>query len=207
MPYSVWPAIHVERQALLDDVADLSDADWSTPSLCGEWTVADVLAHLLSLATMTPPRFAARFAGARFNFDRYAAQEVARESARGPSAMVAGLRAAEPRESAPPGPKLTWLGENIVHGEDIRRPLGIRRSYPLSEVTRALTFYAGSNAIIGGKSRVAGLTLEATDVTFSVGTGPAVQGPAIALLLASTGRTSALDELSGPGLDELRRRP
>ena len=207
MPYSVWPAVHVERKALLDDVAELTDADWSTPSLCTEWTVADVLAHLLSLAKMTPPRFATRFASARFDFDRFAARQVALESAGGPSATVAGLRAAEPRESSPPGPKLTWLGENIVHGEDIRRPLGIRRAYPLSEVTRALAFYAGSNAIIGGRTRVAGLTLVATDITFAVGTGPTVQGPALALLLASTGRPCALDELSGPGLDELRRRP
>ena len=207
MSYSVWPAIHVERKALLDDVADLTEADWSTPSLCSEWTVADVLAHLLSLAKMTPPRFATRFATARFDFHRFAAGQVLLESAGGPSAMVAGLRAAEPRESAPPGPKLTWLGENIVHGEDIRRPLGIRRAYPLAEVTRALGFYAGSNAIIGGKNRIAGLTLEATDVTFSVGTGPTVRGPALALLLASTGRACVLDELSGPGLDELRGRP
>ncbi|BEP11782.1 maleylpyruvate isomerase family mycothiol-dependent enzyme [Acidothermaceae bacterium B102] len=207
MSHSVWPAIHAERTALLNDVADLTDADWATPSLCSEWTVADVLAHLLSLAKMTPPRFATRFAGARFDFHRFAAGQVALESVGGPTAMVAGLRAAEPRESSPPGPKLTWLGENIVHGEDIRRPLGIRRAYPLSEVTRALTFYAGSNAIIGGKTRIAGLTLEATDVTFAVGTGPTVRGPALALLLASTGRACALDELSGPGLDELRRRP
>ena len=26
------------------------------------------------------------------------------------------------RTSAPPGPMETWLGETIVHGEDIRRP-------------------------------------------------------------------------------------
>jgi uncharacterized protein (TIGR03083 family) len=204
---SIWPTIHAERTALLEDVTDLSAADWATPSLCSEWTVADVLAHLLSAAKMTPSRFLTRFAGARFDFNRYVATQIAVEGADGPAATIAGFRAAEPRETAPPGPKATWLGEAFVHGEDIRRPLGIKRQYPLAEVTRALAFYAGSNAIIGGKNRIAGLTMQADDIDFSIGTGPVVRGPAIALLVAATGRKSVLDELSGPGVATLASRP
>ncbi|MDX6302226.1 MAG: hypothetical protein QOF53_3440, partial [Nocardioidaceae bacterium] len=30
------------------------------------------------------------------------------------------------------GPEATWLGEAFVHGEDIRRPLGIHHAYPSS---------------------------------------------------------------------------
>jgi uncharacterized protein (TIGR03083 family) len=203
---SIWPTIHAERRALADDVADLTDEQWETRSLCTDWTVHDVLAHQLSAAKMTPPRFFIRFAGAGFNFNRFAAKQVAIEGAGGPAATLAAFRAAEPRETAPPGPKETWLGEAFVHGEDIRRPLGITRSYPLAEVSRALAFYASSDPIIGGKTRVAGLTLKATDTDFSVGEGPLVEGPAISLLLAASGRTSALDELSGPGVDTLRER-
>jgi uncharacterized protein (TIGR03083 family) len=120
---------------------------------------------------------------------------------------MAAFRTAEPRETAPPGPKATWLGEAFVHGEDIRRPLGIHREYPLDEVTRALAFYAGSNTVIGGKNRVAGVTMQPSDIDFSLGTGPTVRGPAIALLLAATGRKSALDELSGAGVSTLAGRP
>jgi uncharacterized protein (TIGR03083 family) len=207
MTASIWPTIHAERQALIDDVSDLTDAQWSTRSLCTDWTVADVLAHLLSAAKMTPPRFATRFAGARFDFDRFAARQVAVEGAGGPAATLAAFRTAEPRETAPPGPKATWLGEAFVHGEDIRRPLGIRRDYPLAEVTKALAFYAGSNTIIGGRDRIAGLTFEPTDIEFSIGSGPLVRGPAMALLLAATGRKSALDELTGPGASTLASRP
>jgi uncharacterized protein (TIGR03083 family) len=207
MPDSIWPTIHAERKALLDDVSGLTDADWSTPSLCKEWTVADVFAHLLSAAKMTPLRFATRFAGARFDFNRFTAAQVAIEGAGGPAATMAAFRTAEPRETAPPGPKATWLGEAFVHGEDIRRPLGIHREYPLDEVTRALAFYAGSNTIIGGKNRVAGVTMQPSDIDFSLGTGPTVRGPAIALLLAATGRKSALDELSGAGVSTLAGRP
>jgi hypothetical protein len=77
----------------------------------------------------------------------------------------------------------------------------------MDAITRTIEFYAGSNAIIGGKTRVAGLTLTATDADFTIGSGPEVSGPALALLLAASGRKSALDELTGPGVDELRKRP
>jgi len=203
---SIWPTIHAERAALAADLAHLAPEQWATPSLCTEWTVHQVLAHLLSAAKMTPLRFFTRFARAGFTFDRFTAEQVAIESAGGPAATLAAFRAAEPRRTAPPGPKDTWLGEAFVHGEDIRRPLGIAHSYPLPFVTRALAFYAHSNAIIGGRDRVAGLTLKAGDIDFSVGRGPLVEGPAVTLLLAATGRPAALDELTGPGVATLRER-
>lgn len=206
MPTSVWPTIHAERKALADDLADLSPEQWSMPTMCSAWNVHEVLAHQLSAAKMTPPKFFVNFAGAGFNFDKFAAKQVAVESAGGPTATLGAFRAAEGRESAPPGPKETWLGEAFVHGEDIRRPLGISRDYPLPEVARALTFYSGSNVIIGGKTRVAGLTLKATDFDYSIGDGPVAEGPIMSLLLAASGRKAALDELSGPGVDTLRGR-
>jgi len=203
---SIWPTIHAERKALVDDLAGLTPEQWTTQSLCSEWNIHQVLAHQLSAAKMTPPKFFGKFAAAGFNFNKFAAKQVAVESVGGPAATLAAFRAAEPRETAPPGPKDTWLGEAFVHGEDIRRPLGITRAYPLPEVARAIALYAKSNAIIGGKTRVSGLTLKATDTDFSVGSGPLVEGPAISLLLAASGRKSALDELSGPGVEALRER-
>ncbi len=207
MAASIWPTIHAERQALADDLDQLSEEQWATRSLCSDWDVHDVLAHLLSAAKMTPARFMTRFAAAGFKFDRFAAEQVAAEGAGGPAATLAAFRAASPRESAPPGPKDTWLGEAFVHGEDIRRPLGIKHAYPLPFVARAVAFYAKSNAIIGGRDRVAGITLKATDADFSVGSGPVVEGPVLSLLLVASGRKSALDELAGPGVQTLRERP
>src|SRR3954465_3969318 len=110
----IWPMIHAEGRALADDLTNLTDSQWETRSLCTEWTVHQVLAHLLSAAKMTPPKFFARFAGARFNFDRFAANQVAHESAAGPAATLAAFRSVRDRRSAPPGPKDTWLGEAFV---------------------------------------------------------------------------------------------
>ncbi|MGH8861399.1 MAG: maleylpyruvate isomerase family mycothiol-dependent enzyme [Jatrophihabitantaceae bacterium] len=206
MSDSIWPTIHAERQALADDLAALSDEQWQTRSLCTDWTVHQVLAHLVATAKTTPPKFVARFVAAGFDFARFAAKQVGIESAGGPAATLTAFRAAQPLTAAPPGPKETWLGEAFVHGEDIRRPLGIEHDYPLPQVARTIAFYSRSNAIIGGKNRVAGLTLTATDTDFSIGSGPEVRGPALSLLLATAGRTVALDELTGPGVATLRER-
>ena len=93
-----------------------------------------------------------------------------------------------------------WLGEVIVHNEDIRRPLGMPHAYPTEWVTRVIEFYRGSNVLIGGKRRTAGLTLRATDTDWSHGSGPAVEGPAMSLLMATSGRSVALDDLTGEGI-------
>ncbi len=114
-------------------------------------------------------------------------KRIAEEKAGGPAATLAAFRAVETATSAPPGPKLSWLGEALVHSADIRRPLGIPHTPPLDAVTKVTEFYAGSNVLIGGKRRVAGLTLKATDTDWSHGDGPLVEGPAVSLMLATTG--------------------
>jgi uncharacterized protein (TIGR03083 family) len=156
---------------------------------------------------MTPLRFIRKFYAARFNFDRFAGKQVEIEGAGGPAATLAAFRAAQDRTSAPPGPKDTWLGEAFVHGEDIRRPLGIKRDYPLNQVARALAFYAKSQAVIGSRKRVAGVTLKATDIDYQVGSGPAAEGPVMSLLLVAGGRKAALADLTGPGVEFLAQRP
>jgi uncharacterized protein (TIGR03083 family) len=206
MSDDIWPVVHAERRALAADLAGLTPEQWATPSLCGGWSVHDVLAHMVATAKETPPRFLVGMLTSGFRLSRMTEKRIAEERAGGPAATLAAFRAVETARSAPPGPKLSWLGEALVHGEDIRRPLGIAHEYPVASVTAVTDFYASSNVLIGGKNRVAGLTLQATDTEWSHGSGPVVSGPARALMLATTGRKAALDELSGPGLETLRAR-
>ena len=131
MSESIWPTIHAERKALAADLAGITDEQWARPTMCGDWNVAQVLAHELSLATMSKLQFLAKLAGSGFNFNSYTAKEVAAGTANGPAATLAAFVAAEPNETTPPGPKETWLGEVFVHGEDIRRALGITGAYLL----------------------------------------------------------------------------
>jgi len=49
--------------------------------------------------------------------------------------------------------------------------------------------------------------LRASDTDWRHGAGPEVTGPAIALVMAMTGRKQALEDLTGEGLATLRNRP
>ena len=206
MANDIWPVVHAERRALAADLAGLSEDQWRTPSLCGGWSVHDVLAHMVATAKESPARFVTGLIGAGFSFDRFTQRRIAAERAGGPAATLAAFRAVETSTTAPPGPTTSWLGEALVHAEDIRRPLGIRHEYPADAVRQVTEFYASSNVLIGGKRRVEGVTLQATDTDWSHGSGPVVAGPALALMLATTGRTAVLDELTGPGVAVLRGR-
>jgi uncharacterized protein (TIGR03083 family) len=93
----------------------------------------------------------------------------------------------------------------MIHQQDIRRPLGLDRRIPPERLTAALAF-ARTAPPVGARKRIAGLRLVATDVGWSAGDGPAVEGPGEAVLLAMAGRGAVLDELSGPGAATLRER-
>ena len=203
---SPWPTIHSERDALAADLDGLADERWATPSLCSDWTVLETLGHLTATAKMTPPRFLGKMAASGFRFSAMADKAVAQESADGPAATLAEFRRVAPAETAPPGPVDSWLGETIVHAEDIRRPLGITHAYPTEALVRVADFYKGSNLLIGTKKRIAGVTLRGSDADWSTGDGPEVTGPMLSLLLVMTGRQAALADLTGPGVPTLRER-
>jgi hypothetical protein len=59
--------------------------------------------------------------------------------------------------------------------------------------------YTSANFPVGGKKRIQGLRLVATDTGWTHGTGPEVSGPGLSLMLAMTGRAAGLDDLSGDG--------
>ena len=91
-----------------------------------------------------------------------------------------------------------------MHGEDVRRPLGLRRDYPADAVEEALRLQVRTSASFGGaRELVAAVRLAATDADVTIGEGPEVTGPLLSLLLAVSGRTVALEDLSGAGVPTL----
>lgn len=202
----MWATIADERGALAEDLADLPGDQWATPSLCPEWTAQEALAHMTSTAHITPPAFLLGMAGAGFNFERFSRKGIEHWRGDSPLQTLQNFRDVQHSRKHPPGPSTTWLGEAIVHAEDIRRPLGIRHAYPQDAVRQVLDFYKGSNALIGTKRRIDGVTLTATDTDWTHGSGPEARGPMLSLLLAATGRKVALDDLTGEGVAVLRSR-
>ena len=202
----VWPVVHTERKALAADLRGLSPEDWARPSLCDGWTVRDVLAHMTSAAKLTPPAFFGKMIGSGFSFDKVQEKGVAAQRGASPADTLANFESVLTSVKHPPGPTATWLGETIVHSEDIRRAVGIKHAYPADAVVAVADFYKGSNLLIGSKDRIAGLALRATDAEWSHGTGPEVKGPIMSLVMAMTGRTAADDDLAGDGVATLRSR-
>jgi uncharacterized protein (TIGR03083 family) len=203
---NMWDVIATERGALADDLESLDDAAWETPSLCAGWTVRDAVAHMIATAEMTPPRFVGKMLGSGFSFDKMVTKEIAAKRGTSPAAELKHLRAVRNLTTAPPGPKTSWLGESIVHAEDVRRPLGLQRAYPMEALVAVGDFYRGSNTLIGAKSRIDGLALKATDTDWSHGSGAAVEGPMLSLVMAMTGRSAGCDDLTGDGVATLRGR-
>lgn len=203
----VWPTVHAERKALAADLDGLDDAGWNTTTLCTDWTVRDVVAHMTATSKLSGPTFFPKLLASGFSLKRLQAKDIAAERGSSPADTLARFKAQVDSTGRPPGPIDTILGEVIVHAADIRRPLGIAHQYPTDAVARVAEFYRGSNLVIGGKRRVEGLTLQATDTDWSAGTGPVVSGPVLSLLQAMTGRKAALDDLGGEGLATLRSRP
>lgn len=197
---AIWQAVHEERRRLVADLGDLSLEQWQTPSSCPGWSVHDVLAHLIDSAVTTRLGFVRQMVTARFDFDRANDHGVVKHKAVDPQETLNAFRAVTGRTDTPPGPLATRLVEAYVHGEDIRRPLGIHRDYPSKHVMTALDYVARTGAGFGGGSeRVRGLRLSPQPDGRAVGEGLDVRGTPVALLLAASGRPTGPDELTGDG--------
>jgi uncharacterized protein (TIGR03083 family) len=203
----LWRVIHAERAALVDDLFGFDPAQWATPSLCDGWDVHDVVTHLAATATLSLPGFAKEFLLAGFSSARIVDKQVAAGRRREPSETLSALRSAISSTASPPQPTITRIIEIIVHGEDIRRPLYISHEYSTIHIAEALD-YLTRDGSSGAKVRLAGLRLHATDIDTdtNVGTGQLVEGPAVPLLLAVSGRSVALPDLSAPGEQTLSDR-
>jgi uncharacterized protein (TIGR03083 family) len=205
-PKETWIHIHRERAAMAETWASLSSEQWAVPSWCEGWTVHDTAGHILSAAEQTPPNFYKELIGAGFRFNVFTDRGAKRLGALAPDDLVRRLRARTSTTNRPPAPVMAMLGEIVVHGEDIRRPLALEHAYAEPALMAVADNYKKSNLLIGSKRRIAGLRLRATDSEWSHGDGPEVSGPLAALVLAMAGRTGALGSLTGDGVPLLASR-
>lgn len=201
-----WRVIHLERAATADLLATLTPQEWEQPSLCEEWTVRDVAAHLIGGVELSAGEMAVAVFRARGSLDRTIRDYARKVSARPTEEIVADYRRLAQSRSVTPGTTYRdSLVDSLVHPQDIAIPLG--RSIPLPPhagreaadqvLRRKMTFRA--------HKRLAGYRLEATDIEWVVGEGATVRGPMSALLLLVTGRAVALEHLRGGGALRLRR--
>ncbi|WP_040834440.1 maleylpyruvate isomerase family mycothiol-dependent enzyme [Nocardia brevicatena] len=202
----IWATIHAERAALADDLAELTDERWAAPSLCGEWTVEEVVAHLTAAASTGRFRWIRSVLAARFDFDLHNRRLMAEYRGATPAETLERFRHTITATTAASGHTPAWLGEVVVHGQDIRHPLGLARTPAIEAVTEVARFFARRDFTVNSRTAVRGLRLEATDGPFESGSGPLVRGTTLALVMAMAGRVVYCNELVGTGVATLRSR-
>lgn len=205
-PASAWTWIHSERAALAADLAELTEEQWATQSLCDLFTVREVLAHMTAGASLGPARWMLGVIRCRFDFDRQVDMRLREQLGDTPGETLARFSRVVTSRTKPPLPVLAMLGETIVHGEDIRMPLGIPHGYPVETLTSVAEYYHGSDLPALTRKRAQGLRLSATDGPFAAGTGPEVSGETLALIMAMAGRADYCDTLTGEGVAALLER-
>jgi len=201
-----WAAIADRRRALAQLVEGRPDEDWERPSLCTEWRIRDVVAHV-ALTPHSPTVGAILLAAvrARGDFDRVNRDMARAYAARPPAELVADLRGSADSRRKPAITTLdNLLFDVLVHVQDVALPLGVECPPPPAAAREGVERVWRMGWPFWAKRKLRGLRLEATDVDWTVGDGPVVRGPAQALLLLLTGRdAAALPALAGPGVARL----
>ncbi|GIG40438.1 maleylpyruvate isomerase family mycothiol-dependent enzyme [Cellulomonas phragmiteti] len=195
----LWACAHAERAALADDLAALAPADWRHATLCEGWDVEDVVAHLTAAASIGRWAWLRSIVGARFRPEVHNRRRLEEHRGPTPAATLDRFRAVVGSTTAPSGHVPAYLGEVVVHAQDIRRPLGIARTPAVDALTPVARFYARQDFTVAGATVAKGLRLRADDGPFDTGAGPLVTGSTLALVMVMAGRAAYLDELAGPG--------
>jgi uncharacterized protein (TIGR03083 family) len=204
----VFAEIAEERRHVADLLAGLTGEQLSARSLCEQWSVHDVAAHLITPLVVSIPKFFLTMLACRGSFDR-ANERLTREQARRPiEEIIAILRQRAETRFTPPGagPEAP-LTDLLVHGLDMSWPLRLTRRVPEERVRTSLTYLTSTQARgLVPRGALDALRFEASDIDWARGSGPTVSGEAQALLLTLAGRTTALGLLGGDGLPTLAAR-
>lgn len=200
----MWQVIDAERASAADLLADLSDVEWTYPSLCDGWTVRDVAAHLTLAPHGSVGRILVAVIKARGNFNRMVHDTAVEQAALPTTQLVQLLRDAVGKHRLAPGQKLKdAMMDVLVHGQDIALPLGLQRPMPLEPAVVSADHLWHMGFPFHARKRLAGLRLVATDAEWSAGEGDEVRGPIDALLMLLAGRTATVPRLTGAGVATL----
>lgn len=207
-PERSWAVIEAQRRGIADLLESLTVVEWEAPSLCSGWRVRDVAAHL-ALAPQAPGPASMFGAAVRASgsFHRLNHDLAVRHAQRPPEQLVAELREHAASRRLPMVTNYrNILFDVLVHGQDIALPLNRRHSTPPEAARAAAERIWSMGWPFWARRRLRPWRLSATDVSWSVGRGPEIEGPIAALLLLLTGRPAALPLLTGAGVGVLAER-
>ena len=93
---------------------------WRHGTLCGQWDVEEVVAHLTAAASLNQWRWVRSMLGARFRVDVHNQRRMVEHRGSTPAETLDRFRAIIDSTTAPSGHTPAYLGEVVVHAQDIR---------------------------------------------------------------------------------------
>ena len=182
--------IRTERLKFVELLESLADDQWRARSLCTAWTVENVAAHLAWAPVAGALEMAAVCVRSGFRVNRMNAEAAVRWTARGRPAILEQLRTNAESDAKPMGvPPVAALTDAVVHGLDVRVPLGLARPID-SDAFRLVADWTlasrwPATIPVGGnpRRRLSGIRLVASDADWSWGAGAEVCEPADRILL------------------------
>ena len=192
-------AVRAERERLVADLRALTAEQWEAQSLCGDWKVRDVAGHLIRVGQYYRPPYPFGWDLIRHGFRlNKALSAAARRIGSRPISELLDLLERSRYEQTlifrVHYQPLFALNEWVVHGQDIRRPLGIEASFDTDQLI-TLARLSTKWYTLGTKHVTRGKRLVATDADWSIGEGQDLRGPMEAVLMALYGREAALRDL------------
>ena len=176
-------------QGLADLLAAADPATWDAASLCEQWQVRHVVAHVTMPARLTPERFGAELAAAGGDF-AVLSETVARRDAALPEAdLLDQLRSPGLHSWQPPGGGAAGaLSHAVIHSLDVTVALGRPPVAPPAGRTAVLDQLTAVGGALFGID-LAGVRLETTDTGWSWGSGRPVVADSGSLVALLAGRS------------------
>src|SRR5262249_50660315 len=115
----LWALVHAERAALAEDLAGLEAEQWRHGTLCGDWDVEQVVAHLTAAASLNQRQWLRSMLAARFRPDVHNQRRLAEHRGSTPAETLGRFRAVITSTTAPSHHTPAYLGEVVVHAQDI----------------------------------------------------------------------------------------
>jgi uncharacterized protein (TIGR03083 family) len=176
-----------------DGLADLLAAapseTWEAPSLCENWQVRHVVAHVTMPARFTPERYGAEIAAAGGDFTTLSNTVAARDACLPVADHLAQLRSPQLHAWQPPGGGAAGaLSHAVIHSLDITVALGRTPVAAAEALLAVLDQLTAANGALFGVD-LTGVCLVASDTDWNWGVGEAVRADSGTLVALLSGRT------------------
>ena len=174
---------------LADLLEEAAPQTWDAPSLCEEWLVRHVVAHVTMPARMDPAQFGAEMAAAHGDFTVLSNTVAARDASLPAGELLDQLRSPGLHAWQPPGGGAAGaVNHCVIHSLDVTIALDRPPVAPAKALTTVLDQLARANGSIFGVD-LTDVRLEATDTAWEHGHGRLFRADAGSLVALLGGRT------------------